>query len=454
MRCRRSTKLGRLPRIISRMSQYKFGNSSLLKLALPLTIQHAFSHPFYRNYWQDAGFVLNGLPSDPDELTSLHDELPTITKEQLRQYIPPILDAADEVARLVHTSGTTGEPAYRYRSKRELELLSELQSPTTSVRRVGLRLYAPFHGTGGEEREGDAYIFSGSVLDDYLLKRSIDKLVRTFDIPNFPRRLTFLHGAERYLRVFTQAIIDGGLERDAFEIQSIVSYAGFMATESHAYLSEFWRVPIWNRYSSSDVWGGAAVCGKCGHLKFDPSVLVTLDGPNLALRSGGDTVVGLLCFTELFPHGYAQPLVKYKNGDIGEVLTEETACCAAHVGGVRHLGRVQDSIFLPNGSLLLGSGSFKEAMYCPQVRKSFEFSQLTTVLDRRKLGYPLASARLENDGTTISVRCNPGMSSGDAMECIRERLLASSAHLRQTVNDRTVDLRVVFDDKECNALNK
>ena len=431
-------------------------------VALPSTFQTAWRHPFYRQLWSG---VCNGeWPAEDDvqAWSSLLEALPPLSRDGLAG-LKPELPVGDAICTVSHSSGTTSNPVYRYRSTREHQLIAALSTPSPigapRLRPLGLSLYAPYHGqSDGAAGAAGAHVFTASIWEDHLVVAAMNALERTYDIPGFEPRITFVQGSVRFVRVLTQALVDRGTSRSQLAVRALGVFGGYLATEVRRHLEDYWAVKVVHRYSLSEAFGGATACPACGHLHFDAHLLPTLLEGEFV--SHADSRLGELTITELFPYSLCHPLVKYRTGDIVEVLDDASACSHAHVGGLRHVGRAALSVCSRSGNgprqVLLGSTELREALYCPEVGKSDELPQLSVLSDRSRLGVPIASASIDSSGRRLNVSFRPAadIEPGRARQVVTDRLLSASRSLLAAVSSGSVHLHVDADSAESGLLVK
>lgn len=156
-----------------------------------------------------------------------------------------------------------------------------------------------------------------------------------------------LGASVRDLIELTGRLVDSGFDFGASPVEQITSHLQLLTRGARDYLERIWGRPLTDRYSLTEIVGGATSCPDCGGLHFDPWLvpeLVEVTGPRL--RDGGE---GRLLLTSLYPFARMQPMIRYDTGDLFRV--ESSRCL--HDFSWFPLGRVERS--LHDGNLLLAS---------------------------------------------------------------------------------------------------
>src|SRR5262249_30793939 len=118
-------------------------------------------------------------------------------------------------------------------------------------------------------------------------------------------------------------------------LKYLVSFGEYVTAKWRSAYAEIWGCPLIDRYSLSEVFGGATQSPVCGWYHFDPFVIpeVVSNRTKKPIAEG----IGYLLLTALYPFQEAQPLVRYFTGDLVEVTHTKSShpdCLA-----VRPLGR-------------------------------------------------------------------------------------------------------------------
>lgn len=430
------------------------------RAALCKTLLFALEHPFYQRKWGDrVDAVLEALRSSGEVDIS---GLPILHKPELQSQLSPRVSSEDQIRSVIHTTGSTGPLTYRFRGQHELESIAryaeEAYYDATCERRPLVYLiYGPYHGQSEPSSAlrkfpNAPYCISGAVWEDIFIYQGVDLLRRSFDVDGLDTRVTQIHGAVRLLRVFTQCMMDLGVNASETAVTSLVSFAGYLPKEVRGFLSRYWRSEPIEMYSFSEMMGGAVKCPKCGALQFDAHIY-----PETVGLSSDEVVhegVGRLVTSELFPFGTTQPLIRYYSGDLVRIEKGLCSCCGRDTRLV-HIGRDNEGgVDLAAASVYLGSSDLREAAYSPFVARSTEYPHLNALKDREShLGVPIVAATLrhkKNDIPDVEVRFRPRLaaySPRDAATGFRDLLMQSSRELSAKVSSGACTVSVIPDEQ-------
>lgn len=342
------------------------------------TLANAARTPFYRSLWHGIG--VGGLTVET------LSELPIVRKDDL-------LDAGRDaqvrqglVCNEVFTSGTTGVPLVTVRGDREQRYIHDFFLEVNRAARPrrllrGLQINNPYHGYHVGiptpihfHRIG---IYDSGSFDygrSVLASRHEDDLVEP--------RCSVLLGLERCLRAFTfdtELRHPAGLET---KLSCVVSYSQYLTASWRRRLENTWSCPVVDRFSVTEVFGGASSCAACGWWHFDPFVMPEVVGAE------NETVVvegrGLLLLSALYPFQEAQPLVRYATGDLVETTSSES--CLPGTVAIRPLGRARFGVRIPGTeNWLLTPASVLEAVDDVQ-----EVARVPRFLDSEQVSHPFA----------------------------------------------------------------
>jgi phenylacetate-coenzyme A ligase PaaK-like adenylate-forming protein len=454
------------------------GRDDYQRAALLDTLENALKHDHYISSWSTSlrAESVSSLQADPKIFMS---KLPLLTKRNLIENLPPRIERGDQISSIMHTTGSTGPIAYRYRSRRELQEIDSFYEAVVRKLRPPLRphvlmFYGPYHGVDFGNAVGASLgyapnIFSGAIWEDIFIRQAIDLLRREFALPGMHTRVNTVCGAIRLVRIFTQSLIDQGIDSSEFDVNIFATFAGFTPSVVRSFLRDYWRCEPIEVFSMSEIKGSGRKCPACGALSFDPQVypeVVAFDDESLVDEGDGRFIA-----TELLPFGRAQPLVRYYNGDLARLESRDCAICGSG-RKIFHLGRENESLLIQSGSgtrLVLGSSDLREIAYCDQVARSVEFPHLKMLRDRHSnLGVPIISATVSNRAASSNKRARPAhlvelrfrprasttAGANAAAEELRERCLSVSNHLRLAVEEKCVDLRIIADKEHGHLLWK
>lgn len=396
------------------------------RAVIPLTLRHASRHPFYQSHWRGVEADLREC-SDPDAL----DRLPPVTRDDLAR-MAPWVDSDDDVVAISHSTGESGTPVLRYRTRREVAAIQQVLGNAEVGRgpRVVLSLTNVGHGSS-IALPGDSITLHGSVFSRTHLEQAVHLLGCRFAAPVEPDRVGGLIGPVADVSFLTSHLRSLGWETRPMEFVGV--FGGYLSQANRRDLEDFWCTAPSNRFSWGEIFAGATIDAE-ESLDFDVHAVarcVDLDDPCRA--SSG---VGLLAVTELWPFGWAQPLVNYLTGDV--VRAED--------GGLRHLGsRRSCAIVRIEGlsELLVSGVDLYEALDVADVRHESRPRPFAPACVER--GRPVGGMRTfdERGRTVVEVTFAPAANGTDAAERrIRERLLQWNPATRALCEAGRVELRV------------
>jgi hypothetical protein len=349
---------------------------------LEKTLEHASKHPFYKEIWGDELYrKIKSLARGSNHLSgkaSVFNELPVIQRSELEKVVPYFQEESPIVS-VRHTSGTSGKPLHRYRGLKELES----KYPVLSSEELNLALHVvqTYHG-GPSVFPTRTIDFYCNVLDEGSLRNSVRLLSERFDYLG-GRQVSLIYSPWLHLTLLTSWMIDNGVDPKAFGVRKILAFGGHYSPFIDSILNDFWGGIVEPRYSLSEVgYAASHIKGKGYKLKSTTNCLVQL------IRLSGQCYS--ITFTELFPSGFNQPVVKYSPGDIVRVDNEI----------FNILGRDKYSLFC-DGKLLIGSNQIRDALdkpFIPRAAPQYSFHG-----DIAKYAYPIAAKVSHLGGNRISV---------------------------------------------------
>lgn len=165
------------------------------------------------------------------------------------------------------------------------------------------------------------------------------------------------HGAADEIALILYALTERGIDASALALQRVHTSFVFLDKGLRQFIETGFGVDVVERFSLSEVFGGATFDRPLNAFLLDPYVV-----GEIVDESGRDVSVGIageLVLTELFPLVQMQPLIRYRTGDIVERVDagdnnvafrwwgRRVNCVAAGVGearrwlfGFRHLADV------------------------------------------------------------------------------------------------------------------
>lgn len=415
------------------------------------TLQHAINFEYYKNHWSDFSNVLNNIDMlSNDELIELFNELPITNSDALDENgIAPI--TTYPICSMYHTTGSTGRPKWRYVNTHERELISQLNSRRDNndyngnIKKIGLNLYGTYHSninTNNINTANASYTFQCSVFEERLLASTAELLKRKFAITSYEEQISYILAEGRLLKVLTNYLIRRKVKKEEMNVKLIVLYACYPHKELVEYLQAYWGVKVVNSFSFSEFNNQNMIVNQSGKLLIPPLIHAEIDGDSN--KSNTKDKFGRIIFTQLYPYGYTQPLIKYFAGDIGKSVDDK---------GIMQIGREKLSLFKNDNNsqtLLFPSNELRDLLYFNGIKRTNEFPQLNSVVDNSILGAPMVEILQAQD--EIIITYSPSDENPATVETMYERYraLCPIAFIQNNMNR----VKVVFkkakgDLKEC-----
>ena len=291
--------------------------SRLRERLLPRTLEHAREIPYYRELWGESAV------HDGDGLA----DLPVIGKAAPAGGAAAVRHPGLTPAVLLHSSGTTGAPFVRYRSQEEIAAFSELLQRLSDGARQRMGDDRPIvHFTTISKRHHGGVLnvvavdrtVTLSLMNDKDLAKAVALLGRPEFFPGLKDPVVQFSGSPDDLVILAHTLARSGLN-EALAPRTVTAVADYLSELQRAYLADvFPTARIVERYTMSEVAGGATRCPSCRLLHFDAHVrpeVVSLDSDRPVTEG-----VGRMVFTELYPFSQYQPLVRYDTGDLVEAV--------------------------------------------------------------------------------------------------------------------------------------
>lgn len=418
------------------------------------TVLTAASHSdFYRNLYAAASVDLNSVQTIAD-LPSL----PAVEKEQLRSAGKCALCRLDQtrLSHIQNTSGTTDRPFFLYRSMEERQFIrfffQQLEATDASTRPapIALQFVNSVHGTP-TPIPSNIFVVQGSVQDDDGLERTLRLLRMTFETPGLQPRVSVIAGAANDILILTDWLIENDFPvRTEFAVRGIQPIGRYITSRWRELLRVTWDSLVMDRYSLSEVFGGATACPDCLGYHFDSFVVPEVQSLNR--RETVTSGVGRLLLTALYPFVQLQPFIRYYTGDLFAV---DPNACTSDVT-YRFLGRENHALFEPSDPtnlLLAGVDLIDTLDACPELARDHSAVQLRGLCYTDAPGLPRARGYIYRNGdfTKFTIRAElvvplslfPGRLTklGDWLE---EELLRRSPSLTDLVTSGRARLCVEF----------
>lgn len=356
---------------------------------------------FYRSFYD--GLDVGAIVSVDDLFL-----LPTVDKQMLSAAGNSALCVAEAgpVIAIQNTSGTTGKSFSLYRCERERAFIEEFfvelasrNSDLTQDSPLALQLTSDRHGlpTGIPTK---IFPIGLRLMDRSSLDRAVELLGSTFHIAGVESRISMISGGLDDLSMLTGHLIERGIDpRSEFAVRQLSPIGRYLTRRWRALLSKFWGARLIERYSLSEIFGGASWIADFDGYVFDPYVVpevLALDGTG-PLAEG----VGRLHLTSLKPFSVLQPFIRYRTGDLFEVRAGPQ-----NIPIYRFLGREAHALFHPRSpELLLANGvtALESLDPHPEFNRDLYPIELG-VGDRSATGWPRARGVVEPNGAGFTVR--------------------------------------------------
>ena len=385
---------------------------------------------------------------DVEQITSIEDLslLPTIDKEAVREAGEAMLCEGKTCGYMQNTSGSTGELLVMFRSIEEAEFIQEFfmrvhaSKERTGLRSLVLSLATPSHGTP-TAIPSPQFVLSHAIIDNETALQTVRILRRSYTIPGVESRVTLLSGALSQILILTEYIMAENIPAEEFGIQYIIPTGRYVTRRFRTLLEKFWGAVVIDRYSLSEIFGGATSCGQCGGYHFDPQVIPeVIDLKDSRVLDKG---VGALVLTSLSPFVQLHPFIRYRTGDL---FSLDPDICAMR--SYRFLGRIKHSLFdpvVPDRILLNGVDLWEVLDQLPIIRRTERSQTLTN------LQVPIAAGTVRHRNNTLSVELNVEAvtdlrlftnAQEEVEEDIRKSLLEVSPNLSDDIENGSVEFVV------------
>ena len=296
-----------------------------------------------------ARLVEAGIP-DAQEITSLDDlaRLPFSRKSDLRDHYPFGLLAVptEKLVRVHASSGSHGKPTVVGYTRADLDAWSELMARCMTM--AGVRPRMVVHNANGYG------LFTGGLGFHYGAERIGATVIPVSG--GFTARQAMLLAdlggqalcaTPSYALVIAQAIRDAGLDPDDLALELGLFGGEPWTDEMRTQLDRELGISAVSFYGLSEMCGPgvAAECVEARdglHVQEDHFLAEVVDPETGApLPEGAD---GELVFTTLLKE--AQPLIRYRTGDIGSLTTEPCSCGRTMARIVALRGRLDDMLII------------------------------------------------------------------------------------------------------------
>lgn len=397
---------------------------------LPPTLKHAFEHS---SYYRD----LYNL-RDVGSIARIEDlrRLPVLSRSAVQDNLSSLLVRRSPVAMVQQTTGTGGRALPIYKSHSEITFIREFFGKTLSnlaerQRTLTLTLVDAYHGRPLEV-PANVFPLHVGMTDDIHAKEARRILETEFDIANTERRVSVLIGLVPYLKTLTQYLVDTGFNFKACGVKVICPICTIITPRWRQILETTWGAQVAERYSLSEVFGGATRNPRTTTYLFDPVVIPEVVDPfsERPIVAG----MGVLLLTTLFPFVEMQPLIRYRTDDLVTVTKWDGDAGEPHVAFKGRLANAPIVEVDGKARVLFAPSDVYEALdSIPDIETSDRFLDMRQLSDKTVAGSLAFSATVESRDSriyltiTVGLRYSPNLYPGRVQELekqIREKMVS------------------------------
>lgn len=401
--------------------------AELARMLVRPTVLNALRIPFYQDLWRDCHTSSISTPQD------LH-LLPPLTKADLEQFAETF--EYEEVPEYIrHTSRTTGDITFRCTSatdaRRVWDFYASLLDDTEERDRIPLTLCVESSKHGATiPMPGNCHVLRASGFSPEIAGHVIEMLLRSYRFPCVESHVSTLICGTGFLKLLHVELMQQGISPTELNVRTASVTGDHLEPRWRDLIEERWQLQIVNRYSISEVFGGAVESPASGLLRFDPIVIPEIVDPwTMTPVADGP---GLLLLTELYPFSMFQPAIRYVTGDLMEsVRVPDDAPDRA--SGYRFLGRWDDTVKRDaTQECLVYPARLAEALEgLPMLCRSSQWKTLTLSNDNADLGPVIGDARLlqADDTDRLVIRVCPRFSTS----CFPDTSAALTKQVRDAV---------------------
>ena len=317
--------------------------SALQLERLQATVRHCMNSPFYKQRFEEIGLK-------PEDIKNLDDirKIPFTTKADLRDTYPFGMASVPlrECTRLHSSSGTTGTPTVILHTKKDLEEWAN--QVARNLWMVGLRPDDVFQNSSGYG------MFTGGLGFQYGAER-MGMLTIPAAAGNSLRQIKFmtdfgttaLHAVPSYVTRLYEVMQSAGVDpRKDTKLKVLAIGAEPHSEEQRRRIEEMMGVKAYNSFGMSEMCGPGVgfECQEQNGLHFwEDYYIVEIVDPE-TLEPVADGEIGELVLTSLCRE--AMPLLRYRTRDLTRVLGRSCPCGRNHVRIDRMRGRSDDMMVL------------------------------------------------------------------------------------------------------------
>ncbi len=313
-------------------------------------LKHASSHvPYYRQSYKN--IFRDSKEIDTWNLDDLKN-LPIVEKEVIRHAPNEFVSDLSREGRLYSydTSGTTGTPLV-------VKFNDDMEKAAAAAYEARIRRWAGVHYKMSRAMIGGRIILPKTVNQPPFWRYNLaEKQLYMSAFHISPANAKHYVAALNYYRpdylvgyasshfFLARMICEQGL--DVYQPKAVLTSSEKLTLEMRTTIEKAYRCRTYDGYSGLEACCQASECeqGKM-HISPDVGVIELLDEQNNPVKNGE---VGQIVATGLL--NYAQPLIRYKTGDLGIISYEKCDCGREMPILVELVGRLEDTIIAPDGS--------------------------------------------------------------------------------------------------------
>lgn len=250
-------------------------------------------------------------------------DLPVITRQDVSD--APLRMLADDVetAWISHTAGSTGLPVSMPRAWAEVRFQQAyfqrmIDEAAAYLPRRPLVLTFPntYHGVP-TPLPSLGKVFAAAVTDDVVIGDAVRVLQGRYDFKGHDEHISILSGLGFHVTFFTSFLLEQGLDPADFGVNSVNITGAYVPEETFRFLRQSWQARIFDRFTLTEIVGGAGRTASDEPFQVDPYCLAeVLDADTGRPLEEG---VGHLVMTSLYPFARRQPMIRYRTGDLVRV---------------------------------------------------------------------------------------------------------------------------------------
>jgi len=342
-------------------------------------VTYAYSHTkFYRSFYDKEGFNPSMLNDESDwhKVPILEKDMVRDNREDLKNHNLP-----NKFSGVSTTGGSTGLPLMVYIDKRfKMEILGWRAfrwwnvSPSANIGIIHRNIPSTFISKLKNKLlwwPTSRVFLNASALSTKDLELFVNKIIQ--------KKVVWLLGYVGVLEKVAEYILEHNIH--ITNLKLVWSTAAPLNKNVRTKMEKAFRCKVMNQYGSNEVGNIAIQCQQSEHLHINYDyVHVDVVDSNGTFQSEceGDILV-----TNLY--GYTFPLIKYRLGDKGTLITD-TCKCKSNLPMMKEVkGRVNDAIYTPDGTCVTGEylcsmfDDYSTIVSQFQIRQKQDFSVIISI---------------------------------------------------------------------------